>query len=66
MARVKIESIIDHLSSDMRKALEAAVESVMPDAEFDAHTLFRAFRRAVGRKCSTWEMVPDHFVEKDD
>jgi hypothetical protein len=24
--------------------------------------LFRAFRRAVGRKCNTWEQVPDHYV----
>jgi hypothetical protein len=65
MARVKIEDIIDHLSSEMRKALVAAVENELPDAEIDAHSLFRAFKRAVGRKCSTWESVPDSYVDID-
>lgn len=66
MARVKIEDIVDHLSSEIRKALEQAVTNVLPDAEFDAYELFREFRRAVGRKCNTWENVPDHFVEKSE
>jgi transcriptional regulator GlxA family with amidase domain len=64
VARVKIEEIVDHLSSEMRRALEAAVEECAPDADIDARDLFRAFKRAVGRKCSTWETVPDHYVEK--
>lgn len=65
MARVKIEEIVDHLSTEMRRALEDAVKSVAPEADFDAYQLFREFRRAVGRKCNTWEKVPDHFVEKE-
>jgi hypothetical protein len=65
MARVRIEQIVDHLSSEMRRALEAAVSEVAPDAHVDAHDLFRAFRRAVGRKCSTWETVPDQLVETE-
>jgi hypothetical protein len=66
MARVKIEEVVDHLSSEMRKALEdAARETVQDDGSFDPDDLFRAFKRAVGRKCSTWERVPDHYVEKD-
>ena len=65
MARIKIEEIVDHLSSDMRKALESAVENVIPGAQFDRNELFRAFRRAVGHKCSQWENVPDHLVEKN-
>ncbi len=64
MARVKIEAVVDHLSSEMRKALAAAVKEVAPDAEIDEYVLFRAFRRAVGQKCSTWETVPDHLLEK--
>jgi len=63
MARVRIEEIVDHLSSEMRKALEDAVREVLSDDEFDSYELFRAFRRAVGRKCNTWEQVPDHYVE---
>lgn len=64
MARVKIEDVVDHLSSQMRSALDAAVnESVAEDGTFDRYELFRAFRRAVRRKCSTWETVPDRFVQ---
>jgi hypothetical protein len=64
MAQVQIEKIIDHLSSAMRKALEQAAQRVMPDAQFDSSRLFREFRRAVGRKCSTWERVPDKYVQQ--
>jgi hypothetical protein len=63
MARVKIEDVIDHLSSEMTKALEEAVENTLPDVEFDSRELFRAFLRAVSRKCNTWEAVPDRLVE---
>jgi len=65
MARVKIEQIVDHLSSEMRRALEDAVQRTCPDCRVDAHALFREFKRAVGRKCSTWENVPDHYVEAE-
>jgi hypothetical protein len=65
MARVEIEEIIDHLSSEIRKALADAVREVVPSADFDEYALFRAFKRAVGRKCSTWEAVPKRYVEAD-
>lgn len=65
MARIKPEDIIDDLSRDMRRALEDSVREVMPDAEFDSYELFRAFKRAVRRKCSTWETVRDSHVEVD-
>lgn len=45
MAQVQIEGIVDHLSSEMRRALDAAVSETLPGAHFDAHALFRAFRR---------------------
>ena len=64
MSRVRIEEVIDHLSSEMRRALNESVKEVMPNSHFDEYELFRAFRRAVGRKCNTWESVPDHYVEK--
>lgn len=65
MARVKIEEIVDHLSTEMRKALRQAIENTIPDVEYDDRELFRNFRRAVGRKCNTWEHVPDQYVESD-
>lgn len=64
MAEVKIEEIINHLDSDIRRALEDAVRENFPDAHVDAWALFRSFVRAVGRKCRTWERVPDQYVKK--
>ena len=65
MARIKIEEIVDDLDSELRSALEAAVKEVLPNAVFDRYELFRAFKRAVGDKCSTWERVRDDYVEAD-
>jgi hypothetical protein len=53
MARVKIEEIVDSLSSEITKALEDAVRQVLPEADVNRGDLFRAFKRAVARKCST-------------
>jgi len=65
MAKIKIEEVVDHLSSQMRSALRAALKEVAPTADVDEHALYRAFRRAVGRKCSIWEQVPDRYVEME-
>lgn len=62
MTQVQIEEIVEHLSVEMRRALEAAVQEVIPNAQVDARELFRAFRRAVARKCNTWEQVPGQYV----
>ena len=64
MARVKIEEVIDHLSSEMKRALEQAVSNSIPGAQFDRNLLFREFRKSVYRKCNVWENVPDQYVEK--
>ena len=65
MARVKIEEVIDHIDADIRHALRDAVNECVDGASFDEYALFRAFKRAVGRKCSTWERVPDRYVETE-
>lgn len=65
MARVKMEEIVDHLSTEIRRALSETVESSIPGVQFDEYELFREFRRAIRRKCSTWEQVPDHYVDAD-
>jgi len=64
MAKVKPDEIVDHLSSEFSRALESAVNEVLPAAKFDNKALFKAFKRAVARKCSTWETVPDALVAK--
>lgn len=65
MARVQPDEIVDHLSVEFTRALEDAVLAVMPQASFDRNTIFRAFKRAVYLRCSTWEDVPDEYVECD-
>jgi hypothetical protein len=65
MAKIQVVAVVDHLSSQMRRALEAAVEAELPDASVDAHSLFRAFKRALNSKCSIWETVPDSCVDTD-
>ena len=66
MARVRIEDIIDHLDYDIHRALKDVVDEVLPGVKCDERELFRAFKRAVYRRCSTWEIVPDMYVEKKE
>jgi len=63
MARVNIEEIVSHLDIDIRRALEETIKHHFPDATFDKRAVFRTFVRMVRRKCSTWETVPDHYVD---
>ncbi len=64
MVKIKIAPIMEHLDLDLRSALRAAVSEVLPDSDVDVYELFRAFTRAVGRRCDTWESVPDHLVRR--
>lgn len=63
MAQIKPEEILEDLSSKFRRALSDAVSEVLPDVRFDEYELFRAFKRAIRRKCSTWEGVRDSHVK---
>lgn len=64
MAKIKIQSVVEHLDYDMKRALEDAVSRVFPDADVNRNQLFRVFVRSVGRKCSTWVNVSDNDVDK--
>lgn len=64
MATIKVEEVLDSLESDLRVALGRAVRSMMPNASFDERQLYKAFVREAYKKCSIWERVPDHYVEK--
>ncbi len=63
MARVNPEKIIDHLGHEMRRALEKALRDTIPDAKFDAQTVFQAFKREVGKACAMYEQVPDSCIQ---
>ncbi len=65
MPKVRIATIIERLDSNMRSALAEAVTEVLPGANVDSYGLFRAFVRAVERRCSTWEKVPERCVKTD-
>lgn len=62
MAQVRIERICDHLSKEIKQALRLVVEQVAPDADVNTNALYRAFVKAIARKCNTWEQVPDQYV----
>lgn len=62
MARVKPEELVDELSFQFRKALALTVSEMFPGIQFDERELFRAFRKAIHRKCNSWENVNDSIV----
>ena len=64
MARIRIEAIIEKLEDQLKRALEDAVNHTIENAVFDRNRLFREFKRAVGQKCSDWEIVNDADVEE--
>jgi hypothetical protein len=63
MAQIKIEDVVDHLSHEMKRALEATLEEHFPDQSFDRDEVFRTFKRKVYQKCSMWEKIPDNLVK---
>ncbi|MDR6464710.1 hypothetical protein [Chryseobacterium sediminis] len=65
MAKVNIEEIIDYIDTDIRKALSETLKQHFPKESFNDREVFRTFKKMIARKCSTWEDVPDIFVEKD-
>lgn len=65
MARVKIESVVHHLDREFKQALEDAIRQHIPNANYNISALYTTFERAVYNRCSTWERVPDQYIEKD-
>jgi len=64
MAKVKVEGVIQHLSTHVRGALEEAVLSAYPFQTVNRDDIYREFRVALARRCRSWEEVPDEFVDK--
>ena len=64
MAKVNIEEVIDHLDNEIRRALAETIKQHFPNINFNERDVFRTFKRMVGRRCSTWENIPDQFIEK--
>ncbi len=65
MPRVKVDEIINHLKGDIKRALCDALKEVAPTVTVDENKFFQAFKRAVSRRCATWERVSDSCVDVD-
>ncbi len=65
MARVNLTEMIERLELELRPVLKKAVESTIPDVEFDDKLLYREFRKAADRQFQAWERVPDSCVKPE-
>lgn len=65
MAQIKIDDIVDHLSSEFKTALASTVRNQIPGATFSDEGLFQEFSRQIYRACRIWESVPDKAVKRD-
>ena len=65
MARIKVQAVLESLDYDLRTALARAVQNQVPDAQFDPRSLYREFCREAGRKCSTWQRVPEQYIDPE-
>jgi hypothetical protein len=65
MARVKIEKILDSLSSEITWALEDAIRKVLPEVQVNRDELFKAFKHAVERRVDRYVEVGDCVEESD-
>ncbi len=65
MARIKSADVFDHLTPQIRAALDDAVERALPGVEVDRRKLYLEFRRALGARLKPWENVPNAAVDAD-
>jgi hypothetical protein len=65
MYKVKVEGVIQQLSDHIRGALEEAVLSAYPFQTVNRDDIYREFRVALLRRCSTWEEVPNELIRNE-
>jgi len=65
MTQVKVDEIIDHVRSEVKKALQDAFDEVVPHADIDLDAFYAVFKKQVYHHCSIWENIPDRFVKVD-
>lgn len=66
MARIKLDEIVYDLNVEFRGALSDAVKEISPNLRFDEYALYKAFERAIRRRCRTWERVKDSNIDPKD
>lgn len=62
MAQVDVEEIVDHLSSEFKRALQRTIEKELDVVNPDINQIFRQFKREIHRACNSTEYVPDRCV----
>ncbi|TCK98021.1 hypothetical protein EDC19_0427 [Natranaerovirga hydrolytica] len=65
MARIKIEGVLESLDYDLKKALRDTIDEYSKQSSMSDSELFRLFVKKATRRCSTWERVPDRFIDTD-
>ena len=65
MARVNLVELLDRMELELRPVLKKAVQTVLPEVEFDDKALYREFRREASRRFQSWERVPDTCVKPE-
>ena len=64
MAKVKIEDVVYHLDSEFKKALDDTMAAFAPNIAYSRDELFKFFLSRVYKHCSTWENIPDKYIDK--
>ena len=63
MARIKVDEIVGSLDSEFKKALDDTMTHFAPEIRYNRNDLFRFFQKRIYQHCSSWEDVPDRYVE---
>jgi len=62
MAKINLESLMDQLEDEFRKALQLTVKEHFPDQDFNARAIYKTFRKEVYKKCDDWEDIPNKYI----
>jgi len=63
MARVDVEEIVDHLSSEFKRALKRTIQKELEVEDPNINRIYRQFKREISRTCNCPEYVPDRCVK---
>ncbi len=62
MAQIVVDDIVDHLSSEFKKALRRTLEKEMIGENNDINQIYRIFLKEIRRACNSTERVPDNYI----
>ena len=65
MPQVKVDQLMEELSSEFGRALIRTIHRRYPNDPASRHILLREFRRELRRVCNTWSDVSDQAVRAE-